>query len=407
MARAILDLGDDKKCLQTAVDLIQRVKPSTHSVFVSACVITFEQENGTVAAVTGVNCELHTLAGSLCAEQVAAAKLREIPDIKRVRRIYVVCEGKDYIPPGLQSREMLYEFARGSTPIIMAGTGNVDNPTCTTLVMLYPFPPLFRKTLHTEIAASIEVFSKTAQQISCVPGFKENQNWVDLYTAVKAATQNDKSEVYPVKLAAGVLFSDNSTKIVSQSKAVEFASSIDPVVKLIPFLEEKVAEGVTPSLVLMSDQFGVLHAPFACARAFLAEHGYEDLKLIVHNRQGCLQKTTIAHLSPQLKRIKEFRMGVAVVEEQRTKPLRKKKSDKKRTKSTHRKSSSIPPSPTTSPRKRRSGAKHGKDKKETKKEAVGASAPPNKHLTSDKVCSSEPLMVSSNAPIDLNSSAHF
>merc|ERR1711988_553135 len=112
----------------------------------------------------------------------------------------------------------------------------------------------------------------------------------------------------------------------------EFASSIDPVVKLIPFLEEKVAEGVTPSLVLMSDQFGVLHAPFACARAFLAEHGYEDLKLIVHNRQGCLQKTTIAHLSPQLKRIKEFRMGVAVVEEQRTKPLRKKKSDKKRTK---------------------------------------------------------------------------
>lgn len=38
--------------------------------------------------------------------------------------------------------------------------------------------------------------------------------------------------------------------------------------------------------MLLVDQFGNLHAPFAQARAFLTEHGFGDTKVIVHGEDG-------------------------------------------------------------------------------------------------------------------------
>ncbi|CAM9865634.1 unnamed protein product, partial [Hapterophycus canaliculatus] len=41
-----------------------------------------------------------------------------------------------------------------------------------------------------------------------------------------------------------------------------------------------------PSWVLLVDQFGNLHAPFAQARTFLLEHGFGETKVAIHEDGG-------------------------------------------------------------------------------------------------------------------------
>lgn len=43
-----------------------------------------------------------------------------------------------------------------------------------------------------------------------------------------------------------------------------------------------------PSCVLLVDQFGNLHAPFAQARTFLSEHGFGDTRVVVHAEDGSI-----------------------------------------------------------------------------------------------------------------------
>lgn len=40
--------------------------------------------------------------------------------------------------------------------------------------------------------------------------------------------------------------------------------------------------------MLLVDQFGNLHAPFAQARTFLCEHGFGDTEVVVHGEEGGL-----------------------------------------------------------------------------------------------------------------------
>jgi hypothetical protein len=42
-----------------------------------------------------------------------------------------------------------------------------------------------------------------------------------------------------------------------------------------------------PKLLIMVDQFGIAHAPFAQARALLSEYGFNDLQVIVYNDKTC------------------------------------------------------------------------------------------------------------------------
>lgn len=43
-----------------------------------------------------------------------------------------------------------------------------------------------------------------------------------------------------------------------------------------------------PSCVLLVDQFGNLHAPFAQARTFLCEQGFGNTRVVVHGADGRL-----------------------------------------------------------------------------------------------------------------------
>ena len=55
-----------------------------------------------------------------------------------------------------------------------------------------------------------------------------------------------------------------------------------------------------PEVLCLADQFGVCHAPFAPARAYLVEHGFGYVRLLVHDGLGILHTPTADQLMPAL-----------------------------------------------------------------------------------------------------------
>lgn len=54
-----------------------------------------------------------------------------------------------------------------------------------------------------------------------------------------------------------------------------------------------------PKLLIMVDQYGVAHAPFAQARALLTEHGFGHIGILVHDSiSKDIVSTTAAALAP-------------------------------------------------------------------------------------------------------------
>ena len=74
---------------------------------------------------------------------------------------------------------------------------------------------------------------------------------------------------------------------------------MDAVCKLIPFIEQR-KDGVVPTLVLQVDQFGLLHAPFAAARAYFAEYlAPHRIESLVHVEKGKkLERMELSTLVP-------------------------------------------------------------------------------------------------------------
>ena len=50
----------------------------------------------------------------------------------------------------------------------------------------------------------------------------------------------------------------------------------------------------------MADQHGVCHAPFAPARAYLAEHGLGHVPVLLHDESGALRTVPAEELLPGL-----------------------------------------------------------------------------------------------------------
>ena len=55
-----------------------------------------------------------------------------------------------------------------------------------------------------------------------------------------------------------------------------------------------------PLVIALADQFGVCHAPFAPARAYLAEHGHGAVRVLTHDENGVLHAPTATELMPGL-----------------------------------------------------------------------------------------------------------
>ena len=118
---------------------------------------------------------------------------------------------------------------------------------------------------------------------------------------------NDRSELHPIQYGAAVLFTDGSVQTACQMKTLEYGCSLDAVTQLATSIGEKmkvqvngnghgndngdgngdgenkpeIYAGIRPRLLVQTDQFGVVHTPFASARAFLSEFGYGDCGVLV------------------------------------------------------------------------------------------------------------------------------
>lgn len=278
--------------------------------------------------VVGANVECANIGGALCAERSCIAQLQLLP-VRRVRKVYIVSDADECLTPGTLCREFLSSsplFSR-DTPFIMRARR--CRPCVSTLAELYPFPSLYDRVPRGEVldharafcsrvvascdcgdhSSSVTADNKLtpengkdapqrfiAEQATLLADDKERQVYAK---ALEATARDNRDDLFPLRYAAGVLFSDGEIRTVWQHKTLEYGSSLDPISKLIPFIEAKQIageDGATAVFMLQVDQFGILHAPSARARAYFFEYAFHDLEMAVHDTDGKLKRVKVDQL---------------------------------------------------------------------------------------------------------------
>lgn len=252
------------------------------------------------AYVLGTNTELCFIGSGICAERTALLQLR-MKHYESLRSLYIITDSTEIISPGLLCREFLVEFLPPKAPIVLACEDSQQphgfRIDMTDIETLYPYPSIYNHIPVSQLLQYAQQFSqKTAQ--SFAQQYQDKQpNYLTLYQEIVALAQiPNRAALHPLNYAAGVIFSDGTTKTTKMTKLLEFGWSLDPIVKLIATMEEKQST-VKPVAILITDQFGILHAPVAPARAHLAEGGHGG-HLIFHDRDGKLVETDVKKLTP-------------------------------------------------------------------------------------------------------------
>ncbi|ETL89328.1 hypothetical protein F441_12209 [Phytophthora nicotianae CJ01A1] len=262
--------------------------------------------------VIGANAECANIGGATCAERAAMAQLQLLP-VRRVRKIYIVSDSPQCLTPGTLCREFLL-----SSPLVEESTPFVSRaakcrPCVTTLAELYPFPSLYDRVPRSQVLPFARKFcsrfatdlheegenADLQQENENVTPFVRLQlsrmtpNEKEVYLKALAATEKDaRDDLFPLRYAAGTKFSDGEVRVTWQHKTLEYGSSLDAVSKLIPFVEAK-QNSIKPQFLMQVDQFGILHAPFARARAYFFEFGFLDVPVLVHDAEGALHRIPI------------------------------------------------------------------------------------------------------------------
>jgi len=203
------------------------------------------------------------------------------------------------------------------------------------LSALWPHPYLFRLQNRNTLVAFA---SKWALENKVATTLTVNSESVDsgifssLHKEAYSCLENERFELsHPLRLAAAVHFSDGSTETAWQLKGLEYGCTLDPVSQLLSFMERRrtqhkssssficqkctidpvdswdnktvfsdisIENSIVPSYIVMTDQFGICHAPFAQARSLLTEHGYGNAKILVHDVSGVLVVVKASELLP-------------------------------------------------------------------------------------------------------------
>jgi len=102
------------------------------------------------------------------------------------------------------------------------------------------------------------------------------------------ALESHLRHVHPVCYGAAGLFSDGTVAFASQKVVLEYSCTLDAVGQLANAIDRKAihikdhSEPCRPIMLVQCNQFGIAHAPFTQGRAFLAERGYGDCKILLH-----------------------------------------------------------------------------------------------------------------------------
>lgn len=262
--------------------------------------------------VEGTNSEQGYIGGAICAERSALVKLRFF-DNYRVEKVVIATDNTAPISPGLLCREYMMSCCAPSTSVVMASCCGSIITSCP-IGVLFPYPYAYRYKSRNEIDEFAKDFSSKVGGVGSL-----GELALSVFNRALENVAHDRDDKsHPLKLAAAVIFEDGSIEVAWQLKGLEYGCTMDPISQLIREMEKKRLCGTChtksqheseldergtsvehmwttkPQMVVMTDQYGVCHAPFAQARALLTEHGYGFVGVIVHNIETMRAEVVVA-----------------------------------------------------------------------------------------------------------------
>ena len=299
---------------------------------------TSSQKQNKRLHVVGSNDEPCYMNGAICAERAALVQIRFLP-VKRITKVVITTDAIHPIFPGMLCREFMSSHLLidpETVPIVTAGSicrrsgcgldigssaggenedWRMKECSCpseasdtdkgkiyhdweiikTTLPELYPYPSPYTRfdaaeaaSLGKKLSSESSIATQKSDEMSVDGRIKESNIYTKHLTeeaklliqrARKAAVDgNDRLELHPIQYGAAVMFEDGSIKTACQRKALEYGCSLDAVTQLATYMEER--KGI-PKLIVQTDQFGLVHTPFATARAYLSEFGFGNCGVLV------------------------------------------------------------------------------------------------------------------------------
>lgn len=186
----------------------------------------------------------------------------------------------------------------------------------TTIRELYPFPSPYTRLSATESVSLGETYCNNANHHAEKQFLKsQRKDDVDvnddkttteqhlLGLAIAEAKQN-VSNLHPIQFGAAAILHDGKIVTTHQSSALEYGCTLDAVSQMASHFFQKRRGGgeaekrisnttgtgtgtARPRLIVQADQYGIAHAPFAPARAFLSERGFGDCMILLHDTALC------------------------------------------------------------------------------------------------------------------------
>lgn len=256
----------------------------SQSGFRVAAVLRFVRTDGTEDTIEAVNAEAHdaNIRGAICAERAGLCQFQRDEATKGARITRVVCatDAPKPIFPGPLCREFIHSTCDPDTEIVATGADGAQQVV--PISALLPLPSVYRRRNQAEI-----------KECGCLLGPKVSPPAERLqrlaYEAAVACAQEQKSQafIFPVLLAAAVVFEDGRVSEVPEMKGIEYGCTVDAVTLLLPELRRVKRQGGPKAVcIVQADHRGVAHAPFASARSLLIEHGFGDLLLGGHDDKG-------------------------------------------------------------------------------------------------------------------------
>lgn len=283
--------------------------PSQSQFRVYALLVILKSDNS-YEVIQGANAEQGYIGGAICAERAALCQLR-FYDNPHICKVVVVTDSLQPLSPGALCREFLISHVELDCPIIM-GNDSGDKISKCTMKDLWPYPYIYRKQKRTDLLKYMEDNSLKFKDISSLNNDSANKLYLE---AVAANSKDILDKIHPIRFSGAVLFEDGMICTSWQLKGLEYGCTLDPISQLLRDMERRKYcipcnnsnVEITnqyiffskPVMIVMIDQFGITHAPFAQARSLLSEHGYEDIQVLVHDNAGEIQLCTIGSLLPQ------------------------------------------------------------------------------------------------------------
>jgi len=295
--------------------------------------------------IVGTNDEPGYMGGSICAERAAMVQLRFVPAFKLTKVVIATdCETMP-ISPGMLCREFLAghgESVPWDLKVISTGSmclrckkkdaeifrklprarttkesqteegrtyccinGHHDHSLValrTTIADLYAYPSPYTRFLtapqSVELGTKYSESPYSTRDLYSLDDTSKRLLELAIEKAKQSATKEAGHENHPIHFGAAVIFENQCISTSHQCSALEYGCSLDAISQLAPCIQDETCD---PALIVQADQYGVVHAPFAPARAFLSEHGYNKCRVLVHHTAlddaTCLDRWNLKNVS--------------------------------------------------------------------------------------------------------------